>query len=176
MPDPQGALEAGPADVHARLPAGGLPADDVPPRRPARCSTSTCPRASRLEQRRKTLDSDPRAERGDARSGRRGVLRPDQRLRPGVQDADRGPRRPRPLPRDRRRRSTSTASAPSRRTTTAGAACWPASWSRTACGSSASSPAAGRATCSGTPTATSRRTTSARPPRPTSRSPDCSRT
>ena len=35
MPDPQGRARGGPADVHARLPAGGLPADDVPARRPA---------------------------------------------------------------------------------------------------------------------------------------------
>ncbi len=41
----------------------------------------------------------PRAERGDARSGRRGVLGADQRLRPGLQDADRGPGRPRPVAR-----------------------------------------------------------------------------
>ena len=33
-----------PADVHQRLPAGGVSADDVPPRRRSRCSISTCRR------------------------------------------------------------------------------------------------------------------------------------
>ena len=60
----------------------------------------------------------------------------------------------------RARRSSCTASARSRPTITAGAACWRAGWSRRACASSASSPAAVRATCSGTRTRTSRRTTS----------------
>ena len=35
MPDPNGALEAGQPMYMQRLPAGRLPADDVPPRRPA---------------------------------------------------------------------------------------------------------------------------------------------
>ena len=34
MPDPHGALEGGPADVHQRLSAGRLPADHVSRRRP----------------------------------------------------------------------------------------------------------------------------------------------
>ena len=37
MPDPQGALEAGQPMYTQRLPAGGLPADHVPARRPSRC-------------------------------------------------------------------------------------------------------------------------------------------
>ena len=153
-----------------RLPAGGLSADDVPPRRPA--GPQSRPAAGRRPGRAAAdARSDPRSERGDARPGRRGVLRAHQRLRPRVQDADRGAGGLRPLAARRRRRSTSTASASSRRTTTAAAACWRASWSRRACGSSASSPAAARATCSGTRTTTSRRTTCAWRRRPTSRSP-----
>ena len=173
---PEGGAGGGPADVRQRLPAGRLPADDVPARRPAGAQPRPARRASRPTERRRTLRADPRAERGDARPGRRGVLRADQRLRPGLPDADRGARRPRPLARAAGDARPLRRSAASRRTTTAGAACWRGSSSSTACGSSASSPAAGRATCSGTPTTTSRRTTSARPPRPTSPSPACSRT
>ena len=136
MPDPHGALEAGqPMYANGFLPAVYQPtmfrAGDA-----AGAATSICPRASRWTQRREDGRADPRAEPGRPRAGRRGVRRPHQRLRPGVQDADRGAGGLRPLAASRRRRSTSTASAQSRPTTTAAAACWRGGWSRRACGSS----------------------------------------
>ena len=55
MPDPKGALEAGPADVRARLPAGRLSADDVPARRATRGEPRAARGGSTNERRRKTL-------------------------------------------------------------------------------------------------------------------------
>ena len=112
--------------------------------RPAtsRCSISTCPKGVTLGRAAQDPRPDPRAERGQPARRRPGVRRAHHRLRHGVQDADRGAGslRPqqgtegdaRPL---RRRRSE-------RPTTTAAAACWRGAWSRRACASSASSPAA----------------------------------
>ena len=144
---------SGPADVHAT--ASCRPSISrrcsAPATRPVR--TSTCRRASSLDAAAEDGRADPRAERGDARPGRRGVRRPHRRLRPGVQDADRGAGGLRPLAARRRRRSTSTASAsePTRRLRPplpAGAAAGRAGRAVRR----ASSPAAARATCSGTPT------------------------
>ncbi len=55
MPDPKGALEAGQPMYTARLPAGGLPADDVPARRPAGAQPRPAGGRGSLDQRRRTL-------------------------------------------------------------------------------------------------------------------------
>ena len=121
-------------------------------------------RASPLDAAPQDARPDPRLERSRHDAGRRRVRGAHQRLRPRVQDADRGAGGLRPRegaagdarPVRHRRRS--------RPTTTAAAACWRAGWWRRACASSASSRAAGPATCSGTRTTTSKRTTCAWPP------------
>ncbi len=93
---PAGCPRGEPADVRARLPAGGLSADDVPAGR----TTGAQPRPA---GRRRALaasshaPADPRAEPGDPRPLRRGIPRADQCLRPGLPDADRGARGPRPV-------------------------------------------------------------------------------
>ena len=94
-----------------RLPAGGLPADDVPARRSAGAQPRPAGRASHSTQRRRTLATDPRAERGDARPGRPRILAPGST--PTTWPSRCRPRRPRSStsPASRRRRSTSTASA-----------------------------------------------------------------
>src|SRR5262249_32944440 len=86
---PQGGARGRPTHVHAWLPPSGLPADDVPTRRSTRLesgspvwrnSQATAPHAP----------TDSRLERSDARPCRPRVSRPDERLRPGLPDADRG--------------------------------------------------------------------------------------
>ena len=108
---PEGRARSGPADVHATASCRRSISRRCSAPATGRCSISTCRRAFAAEQRRRDARADPRPERGDARPGRRGVRRPDQRLRPRLQDADRGARGPRPLAARRRRRSTCTASA-----------------------------------------------------------------
>ena len=159
-----------------RLPAGGLPADDVPPRRPAGPQPRPAARASRPDRRRKTLELirelneatlDPGDEEFAARINAYDLAFKMQTEAPDVFDLSRETQETLDLygvgtePTDDYGRRCLLARQAGR---------------ERACGSSASSPAAGRATCSGTPTTTSRRTTCAWPPRPTSRSPACSRT
>ena len=71
------------------------------------------------------------------RSGRHRVLRSPQRLRPGVQDADRSARGVRPLHRTDANARNVWHRQSSPRTITAAAACWRAGWSKRACGSCA---------------------------------------
>ena len=110
MPDPDGRASKPASRCTQRLPAGGLSADvfragekpvlnlDLP----AGVSLDAAPQDAR---------ADPRAERGAHDAGRRGVRRAHRRLRPRVQDADRGAGGLRPLPASRRDARTSTASA-----------------------------------------------------------------
>ena len=87
----------------------------------------------------------PRAERSEYAGRGSGIRGAHLGLRHGVQDADRGAGDFRHLATSRRRRWICTAWASRRPTTTAGAACWRGGWSRRACASSASCPAAAAA-------------------------------
>ena len=176
MPDPNGALEAGQPMYTQRLPAGGLPADDVPPRRPAGAATSTCRRASPPAQRRKTLELirelneatlDPDDEEFSARINAYDLAFKMQTEAPEVLDlSQRAAGDARPVRhRQRADRRLRPALPAGRQLVEHGVRFVVRRLRRRA-----------RATCSGTPTTTSRRTTCARPPRPTSRSPACSRT
>ncbi len=174
MPDPRGALEAGqPMYTHGFLPAVYQPTMFRPGDRPV--LNLDLPSDVGLSQRRRTLrlirelneaTLDPHDEEFHARMTAYDLAFRMQTDAPKSWTSRASRARP----------STSTASASSRPMTTAGAACWRAGSSRTACGSSAWSLGAGPATCNGMRTTTSRATTVARHPRPTSRSPACSGT
>ena len=107
----EGRAGSRPADVHQRLPARGLPADHVPPRRTAGAEPRPAHRESTVEDRRKTLDLIRDLNEADMEPDDTEFARASERLRPRVQDADRSARDLRPLQRVRRRRSTCTASA-----------------------------------------------------------------
>ncbi len=98
MPDAKGALEAGqPMYMHGFLPAVYQPTMFRPGDTPG-AEPGPAPGIG-LARRRNDLATDPRAERGHSRSGGPGIPRPDQRVRPGIPDADRSPRSPRHLAR-----------------------------------------------------------------------------
>ena len=169
MPDPHGALEAGqPMYTNGFLPAVYQPT--MLRRGPRPVLNLDLPAGVTPEERRKTVDLIRDLNEANA-ARRRRVRRPHPRLRPGVQDADRGAGGLRPLARDagdaRPVRHRHEADRRLRPALPAG----PAAGREGRALRGASSPAAGRATCSGTRTTTSRRTTSAWPARPTSRSP-----
>ena len=152
MPDPEGRAGGRPADVHARLPAGRLSADDVPPRRPAGAATSTCRRASIRGSGGETVELirelneatlDPDDEEFAARINAYDLAFRMQTEAPEVFDLSRETQETLDL--------YGVGAEPTRRLRPALPA-GPAAGREGRAVRRASSPAAGRATCSGTPT------------------------
>ncbi len=168
MPDPHGALEAGqPMYANGFLPAVYQPTMFRGGTRPVR--NLDLPEGTTPEQRKETLDLIRRLNQANP-------ARQDEEAESRIEAYERAFRMQMEAPRSstcpgkRRKPLTCMALASSRPTITVGAACWPGGWSRKAFASRWWCREAERATCNGTPTATSKRTIRGWRPRPIGRS------
>ena len=173
MPDPQGRARGGPADVRATASCRRSISRRCSAAARGRCCNLDLPPGVSPEQRRKTLDLIRDLNEATLEPDDEEFAGPHQRLRSGVPMQTEAPAGLRPV------RRTAGDAGPVRHRRRADRRLRPPLPAGAAAGREgralrrASSPAAGPATCSGTRTTTSRRTTAHGRRRPTGRSPAC---